>query len=138
MYVWQIGIVTAPAAVFAMTGMGAFAATVFGAPIFAVIIVLEMTASFPATTMVLVGVSTAYLLTHQLFAASLYEFQESNHRLYSPETAIPSPGVSYHQVGAQGPAPMTVDVSSNGKVGFGNNPLYGVTGSPGSPEGANV
>jgi len=73
----ELSLVTAPVAVFAMTGMGSFVATVFGAPIFAVIIVLEMTASFPATTMVLVGVSSSYLLSHQLFAKSFFDFQQT-------------------------------------------------------------
>jgi len=136
----KLSIVTAPVAVFAMTGMGSFAATVFGAPIFAVIIVLEMTASFPATTMVLVGVSTAYLLSHQLFAASLYEFQEFQHRLHSPEVGMPSPRVSYHQVMSppEGMQETSMETRhANGEMGFGNNPLYGVT-SPGSPDGANI
>jgi len=72
----KVGLVTAPAAVFAMAGMGAMVATVFGAPIFAVIIVLEMTACFPATTMVLVAVTSSYLLSHQLFAESLFHYQD--------------------------------------------------------------
>ena len=48
----HIGFACAPDALFAFSGMGAMVASVFGAPVFAVIIVLEMTASFPATTYV--------------------------------------------------------------------------------------
>jgi len=49
----HIGLSHAPDALFAFSGMGAMIAAVFGAPVFSVIIVLEMTASFPATTIVL-------------------------------------------------------------------------------------
>ena len=66
---------TAPDALFAFSGMGAMVASVFGAPVFAVIIVLEMTASFPATTYVLTSVTVAYLMSHELFATSLFQYQ---------------------------------------------------------------
>jgi len=66
---------TGPDALFAFSGMGAMVASVFGAPVFAVIIVLEMTASFPATTYVLTSVTVAYLMSHELFATSLFQFQ---------------------------------------------------------------
>jgi len=70
-----IGFACAPDALFAFSGMGAMVASIFGAPVFAVIIVLEMTASFPATTYVLTSVTIAYLMSHELFATSLFQFQ---------------------------------------------------------------
>ena len=125
----ELSLVTAPVAVFAMTGMGSFVAPVFGAPIFAVIIVLEMTASFQATTMVLVGVSSSYLLSHQLFAKSLFEFQtlQDADASSSPSRQFVNPARGVYSPVASPHSPGHVDCSAEEAVaggvalaGFGN------------------
>ena len=60
---------------YAVTGMGAMVASLFGAPLSAVIIVLEMTEHFDATTFVLTGVTASYLLTRLYFSPSLFHYQ---------------------------------------------------------------
>ena len=60
---------------YAVTGMGAMVASLFGAPLSAVIIVLEMTEHFDATTFVLSGVTASYLLTRLYFSPSLFHYQ---------------------------------------------------------------
>ena len=96
----DLGFTQAPFALFAFMGMGATIASVFGAPLFAVIVVLEMTASFPATTLVLVSVTTSFLITHECFGVSLFHYQlkwlsnmEASHRggdLYDSEPSVPT------------------------------------------------
>jgi len=87
----QINISSAPTAVFAMTGMGAMVASVFGAPIFAVIVVLEMTSSFHATTLVLFGVALSYLISNELFAASLWHLQFARYELATDDETLYEP-----------------------------------------------
>lgn len=55
---------------FILVGMGAVATSIIGAPIAMVLLILEMTGSFPATTGVMVGVLVASAITRQLFGYS--------------------------------------------------------------------
>lgn len=56
--------------VFILVGMGAVAASIIGAPVTMVLLVLEMTGSFPATTAVFVGVLVASIITRATFGYS--------------------------------------------------------------------
>lgn len=55
---------------FILVGMGAVATSIIGAPIAIVLLILEMTGSFPATTGVMVGGLVASAMTRQLFGYS--------------------------------------------------------------------
>lgn len=56
--------------IYILVGMGAVAASVIGAPVTMVLLVLEMTGSFTATTAVFVGVLVASLITRSTFGYS--------------------------------------------------------------------
>lgn len=55
---------------FMLVGMGSVAASIVGAPVTMVLLILEMTGNFPATTAVLLGVLVASALTRYLFGYS--------------------------------------------------------------------
>lgn len=106
----HVGFSTAPDALFAFSGMGAMVASIFGAPVFAVIVVLEMTASFPATTFVLTSVTAAYLVSHEVFSASLFQFQlEQSAKASGRDDVWHSQVKSLEGIGAEGLRDITVD-----------------------------
>ncbi|MEJ0010216.1 MAG: chloride channel protein [Alphaproteobacteria bacterium] len=55
---------------FMLVGMGAVGASIIGAPVTMVLLILEMTGNFPATTAVLLGVLIASALTRYMFGYS--------------------------------------------------------------------
>jgi len=68
-------------AVYAICGMVAVTAPVIGAPVTAVVIVLELTGSYPLTLAALASVSIASLIVSRLFGRCLFDHQLKQRRL---------------------------------------------------------
>ncbi|RFP87202.1 CBS domain-containing protein [Rhodobacteraceae bacterium 63075] len=69
------GIPSSGAAIFAISGMMAFASAVIGAPLTCILIVFELTRNYDVTIAAMVAVVFSNLLSHRVFGRSLFDVQ---------------------------------------------------------------
>ncbi|HMB12894.1 MAG TPA: chloride channel protein [Roseovarius sp.] len=71
------GIPSSGAAIYAISGMMAFASAVIGAPLTCILIVFELTRNYDVTIAAMVAVVFSSLLSHRIFGRSLFDVQLS-------------------------------------------------------------